>query len=297
MKSPFSHIVVPVDGSAPSDRGVRFAIELLAPGGTITFCSAYDITAACLPAAQGAAIDPGPMIEALEENAELFCGSAVAVARAAGVRATSEVLQGGAGPAIAAFAERIGADAIVVGTHGRTGLARAMLGSIAEGFLRGADVPVIVVHDDDAVEDGPIAVAVDGSPPSRYAVDVALALARASHAELAFIHVSEALFPGEKAPGLDDAAERARAEGIAFTEIAREGAAAAAEIIAAAGALRCSAIVTGTHGRAAVPRFFLGSVANALVEQARVPVVAVRTPLRSAAPSTAAEAPVPAAAP
>jgi len=302
MKSPFSHIVVPVDGSSTSERGVRFALEILAPGGTVTFCSAYDITAACLPAAQGAAIDPGPMIEALEENAELFCESALERARAAGIRASRQVIQGGTVGAVRRFAERIGADAIVVGTHARTGLARAVAGSVAEGFLRESAVPVIAVHDDDAAEnDGPIAVAIDGSAPSEAALDVALAIAAASQAELALIHVVDELEAGLEPPGVETAAEKAREAGASFTTIVRAGSDTADELIAAAAALDCRAIVTGTHARAAVPRFFLGSVANALVERARVPVIAVRKPYRAAAtaPPQAEQPqqPIPAAAP
>ena len=43
-------------------------------------------------------------------------------------------------------AEEIGADIIVIGTHGRRGLARALLGSIAENIIRTATRPVLVVH-------------------------------------------------------------------------------------------------------------------------------------------------------
>jgi nucleotide-binding universal stress UspA family protein len=43
-------------------------------------------------------------------------------------------------------ATEIGADLIVVGSHGRTGLSRALLGSVSEGITRRAQVPVLTVH-------------------------------------------------------------------------------------------------------------------------------------------------------
>ncbi len=46
---------------------------------------------------------------------------------------------------ILAAADRVGADMIVMGTHGRTGLSRLVLGSVAEAVLRRAAVPVLVV--------------------------------------------------------------------------------------------------------------------------------------------------------
>lgn len=48
---------------------------------------------------------------------------------------------------ILATANEIGADLIVMGTHGRRGLGRALLGSIAEGVLRHAHVPVLTIHE------------------------------------------------------------------------------------------------------------------------------------------------------
>ena len=44
------------------------------------------------------------------------------------------------------MADEIGADLIVVGTHGRRGIARALLGSVAEGIVRLATRPVVTVH-------------------------------------------------------------------------------------------------------------------------------------------------------
>jgi nucleotide-binding universal stress UspA family protein len=80
----FEHMTVPVDGSTISDRGVRFALELATGGGRISFCSVVDSEMLCVAEAEGAAIDFGPLITSLDEDAERARQSAAAQAAAAG---------------------------------------------------------------------------------------------------------------------------------------------------------------------------------------------------------------------
>ena len=78
----------------------------------------------------------------LSEAAE----SEAAEIRAEGVEATVEVVVSPRiDEAIVAKARELGADVIVMGTHGRSGLARAVIGSVADRVLRHADVPVVLV--------------------------------------------------------------------------------------------------------------------------------------------------------
>ena len=94
------------------------------------------------------------------------------------------------------------ADLIVLGTHGRTGLGKAVLGSVAEKVFRRAHAPVLTIgpnvrrqHRMDAI--GELLAPCDLSPKSHPAVQFACALARAHHARLTVLHVvdsaSEAL--------------------------------------------------------------------------------------------------------
>jgi nucleotide-binding universal stress UspA family protein len=276
MDAPFSHVTVPVDGSAASERGIQFALELVKGGGAVTFYNVVDPATACVPAAAGAAIDPAPVIATLEENARRACLEAEEEAGKRGIPATSVVLFGERGNALSESTKDGTTDAIVIGTHGRTGLVRAIFGSVTEELLCHADVPVIAVHADDAVRVGPIAVAMDESAPARGALEIAIRLARAWSARLEVIHVIEdARRRPADAGFVDDVAETLRNEGIPFDLTSLVGHA-SEEIVSTANALGCSAIVMGTHGRTAVPRFFLGSVANAVVESARLPVIVVR---------------------
>jgi nucleotide-binding universal stress UspA family protein len=65
--------------------------------------------------------------------------------RQAGLRCETKIVEGNASMEIAKRGREIDADLIVVGTHGRTGLAHAMLGSVAERVVRRASCPVLTV--------------------------------------------------------------------------------------------------------------------------------------------------------
>jgi len=276
MTPVFRHITVPVDGSTSSQRGVTFAIELARDGGRLSFCSVVDAAAVLAPAAHGVAVDPGPLLEVLDEDAAIFCGNAHDDAAAHGLESDCRVLHGSCIAEIDEFAGCNGSDAIVVGTHGRTGLSRAILGSIAEGLIRRADLPVVSVHEDDEMRTGPIAVAIDDSPAAQAALEVAIGMAGARAMALQLIHV----FDG--APNslpintvLEAATKYARACGVAAELAVHEGLP-AGELLRAIDAHECCMIVMGTHGRSAIGRLVLGSVAAAVVERARIPVVTVR---------------------
>ena len=94
MSAVFQHITVPVDGSTTAERGVAFGIELARGGGRLTFASVVDPTLVCLPANCGAAIDPGPLLQALDDDADIFCKQAKDEAEHGGVPADMAVLHG-----------------------------------------------------------------------------------------------------------------------------------------------------------------------------------------------------------
>jgi nucleotide-binding universal stress UspA family protein len=278
MKPPFLSLTVPIDSSPPSQRGVKFAIELGGDGCVLHFCSVVDAATATFGDAGGAPVDPTPIIDALEDDAHAVCAQALAEAQKAGVSADFEVLFGAPLDSIVRFAASRGSDAIVLGTHGRTGLARAILGSIAEALLCSSDVPVVVVHLDDVASTGPITVGVDGYPPSRAALGTAIELARALEQRLSLVMVTGEADATEVRAGdriLDEAAARVQGADVAFDVAMLEGNVADA-ILASAVKTGSSMIVAGTHGRHGVGRLMLGSVAAALVERAHVPVTIVR---------------------
>jgi nucleotide-binding universal stress UspA family protein len=279
MEPVFAHITVPVDGSTASERGVTFALELARDGGHVSVCSVVDPTLACAPAAVGAGFDPGPMLDVLDHDAALFCSRAHDLAKRGGIASDTRVLHGQCISEIESFAAHNGSDAIVIGTHGRSGMARTLLGSVAEGVLRRAHIPVVSVHEDDEMRTGPLAVAMDASPAARAALDIAIAIARARGMSLKVLHSCDASpDPLEINAMLDDAEERAQSLGVRAKAAVHEGKPADV-LLRACDANDCSMIVMGTHGRSPLARMALGSVAAAVVERAHVPVVTVKCPV------------------
>jgi nucleotide-binding universal stress UspA family protein len=165
----------------------------------------------------------------------------------------------------------------IASAHGRSGVARAALGSVAEALIRGSGVPVVAVHEDDAMRTGPIGVAIDASPAAQAALDTAIRIAAARGIPLALIHVCDA--SDAKAPQvnalLDEAARRARAGGARTDVHVCQGDVEPA-IRGTAERLECCMIAMGTHGRHPLGRLVFGSVAAAVVEHATVPVLTVR---------------------
>ena len=292
-------ILVAVDGSEASQRAITVACALAAGHGSeVIFGDAVDHAAAIAELTVPYGIpDTTPMLDALDDAAGGVCGDAVTAAKAAGVNASSVVLDGRASRAIVGYAKTHQVDAIVMGTRGARGLERFFTGSTADAVLRTTDVPAFVVQ---AVENAPapafkrILVAVDDSEPSAAAVAFALQLAVREGGVPVFVHAIPTADLGEKSreygydpqPILDEfraaarpvlaaAVERAKALGLAAESAIVEGSP-VDEILAAAKQHAADAIALGTHGRRGLQRLFLGSVAEGVVSRSPVPVVVLR---------------------
>lgn len=192
------------------------------------------------------------------------------------------------------------ADIIIVGTHGRSGVRRAMLGSVAEQILRNALVPVMLVAGEARAHLPQragghyerVLVALDTSETSRRAFDYALTLARTHGATLRVVHVLD--LPGPFLAGFDPEPmlEAVRAVGeqvrtwatqrmreaevpgeVEMREIQPVGEGVADQIIAAGREADADLIVLGTHGRRGFRRFTLGSVAEDTARHAGRPVL------------------------
>jgi nucleotide-binding universal stress UspA family protein len=88
----------------------------------------------------------GPRIDQIRAEREAGVQALVARARGVGARATFLVWQGDPGPTILSAAEAERADLIVIGTHGREGVSRLLLGSVSDHVVRQARCPVLVVR-------------------------------------------------------------------------------------------------------------------------------------------------------
>jgi len=143
----YRKILVPVDGSQTAAAGLREAIRLISgnKGATIRLLHVMNP----LPALQGMEV---AITQQVFDNLEAFgrkvLRNSAALAERQGVRAQTVFLeryQGGAADAIVGEAKKCKADVIVMGTHGRRGLTRVVMGSDAESVVRTAPVPVLLV--------------------------------------------------------------------------------------------------------------------------------------------------------
>lgn len=143
----FKHILVPLDGSPASGAAVAKAIALAQVlKSHVTLLSIVDIYAFT-----GLGMDAPPAqtdyLGAATAEARLAVHRAVQLCEAAGVTATPSVIEGqGVYKSILAAAETSGADLIVMGSHGRKGLEKLMLGSVAAQVLSNTHLPVLVVR-------------------------------------------------------------------------------------------------------------------------------------------------------
>lgn len=142
----FKNIVLALDGSACAQAAFATALSLAkAEAASLTICTVVD------PIEIAGANAPMPPTQSALDNAraraKTLLEDAAVRAREAGVDARTEVAEGEAAYELVRLAERIGADAIVMGTHGRSGLKRLFLGSVSEETLRSAGIPVVIVHE------------------------------------------------------------------------------------------------------------------------------------------------------
>jgi nucleotide-binding universal stress UspA family protein len=93
-----------------------------------------------------AAYDPTELFDAMDAEGRVLLADAVSRCSGASVTPVTEMVHDTPVPAILATAKKHACDLIVMGTHGRTGVARLFLGSTTEGVLRAADAPVLTVR-------------------------------------------------------------------------------------------------------------------------------------------------------
>ena len=143
---PVKRVVVATDFSDGAERALTVAIrfaKLL--GATVDIVHVYPMaTAGVLSPIPGVVPMPPPPADVMDEIAGRLDALATQV-REAGVNALTTSLEGGAADEIVAYANRVSTDLIVMGTHGRTGIRRVLLGSVAEQVLRQARCPLLVV--------------------------------------------------------------------------------------------------------------------------------------------------------
>lgn len=145
----YKRILVPVDGSATSRRGLRAAVDLAkAQRASLVILNVVDAMPVFASLDGIVAYDPG-ILEALRKGGKAILVRAAAEAKKRGVKAKTvlaENLAGRVADVIVRQAKKRRADLLVIGTHGRRGLSRMVMGSDAELVVRYAPAPVLLVR-------------------------------------------------------------------------------------------------------------------------------------------------------
>lgn len=144
----YQRILVPVDGSATANLGLTEAIKLAKlTGARLLLMHAVDIAAVSITPDASAALPQ--LFDALRESGTALLAKARTSADAADVPAETrlvDTLAGRVSDLIVDTAKAWHADLIVIGTHGRRGMTRLLIGSDAEQVVRTATVPVLLVR-------------------------------------------------------------------------------------------------------------------------------------------------------
>lgn len=137
-------ILVPYDGSPLSERALEYAFETF-PDADVTALHVIQIPDGYWALLEGPEVR-APASEKAEEHARELLESATAIAAERGRKLETEVVTGKPARRIVAKVEDDPYDAIVIGSHGREGLSRLLLGSVAEKVVRRSPIPVLVVR-------------------------------------------------------------------------------------------------------------------------------------------------------
>ena len=261
------HVVPPMMGVVPPESGVPFVVA------------------------------PVDLLRVQEETAATNLERLAAPIRARELQVETRVLVGDPSREIETAAEALPADLIVMGTHGRGGFERLVMGSVAEKMLRRAPCPVLIVGNDVTPYGRPlfqrILCAVDLTEASAGTVDMAFSLAGENQAKVTMLHVVESLAgEGTALLGIPEPevasirgtlAERATAglwrmmpsDALHFRDRVEIGTA-WRTILRVAQESASDLIVLGAHARGRFGRLFLGSTANQVVRHAHCPVLVTR---------------------
>ncbi|HEX6052968.1 MAG TPA: universal stress protein [Gemmatimonadaceae bacterium] len=298
--SVYRSILVPLDGSTLAESALTTAVTLAERMG-----AELHLVHAHRPTVVEELAVYGVTGVAARSTAEHYMQGTVDRLRAASaVEVSADVIDGTAAEAIVAHAASVGSDLIVMASHGRTGASRFWLGSVADGVMRSASVPVLMVRGGSGNASGTatslfsrLLVPLDGSAFAEQALPHAIALAKLSAADVHLLRVEEpaeslrtsvwALAPQEPddlpdrlrraSDDLQTVVERFASEWAPAkpTAEARAGRGVGDTITAVAAERGTDLIAMTTHGRGA-SRMILGSVADKVVRGTQCSVLLVR---------------------
>jgi nucleotide-binding universal stress UspA family protein len=295
----YRSILVPLDGSAFGEHALPIARGIARRCGATLHLAhahvapvAYDI--------EGVAVTDVGLDAELRAQEETYLASLQA--QAIGVLkidTQSALLEAPVADALVSEVEHTGADLVVMTTHGRGGLTRMWLGSVADGLVHQVCVPVLLVRPEDApVEPWEgfkhMLIALDGSALAERILEPAIDLGSISGCRYTLLHVVEPLLFSSYSPTsfpprlaydaarcrrdeaqvyLESVAAQMRARGLQVDTQVEVEQQPASGIVKWAAQNRPDAIAMATHGRGGAGRVLIGSVADKVLRSADCPVL------------------------
>ncbi len=286
----YTSIVVGYDESESSKAALReAALRVKRLGGSLVLVHAVYFDK------EEFAVLPSQLEKRLEAGAHACRTAKTDVQAEYGLNGSVEslVCEGEPPEAIVETAQGKKADLIALGTYGRKGLKRLLMGSVTSQVILNAHCDVLVVKRPCTKCNGAYAsllVPFDGSEASKKALARACALSKADGAEVSVLYVipryeemmdffktdsvNKRLY--EEAEKIVEGAKAiASANGVAIKAVVQEGHA-ADKIVEIAGKLKNDLIVTGTHGWRGVDKAILGSTAERIIAHASCPILIVK---------------------
>jgi nucleotide-binding universal stress UspA family protein len=281
----FDNILVPTDGSDCAQAAVGYAADL---------ATRYDARVHALCVADSRALENAPKYDQIKEESEEVAERTCNDLSASDVSVEQAVRTDIPHKAILRYTTEQDIDLVVMGTHGRTGVERYLLGSVTEKVVRLSDVPVLTVKAEDEGEVTypytDILVPTDGSEGSEAAVGPAVDVASTYDARLHALSVIDTMAMGVDVRSgaiLDALEESAQSAVESIEEQATQASVSAVETAIEHGspyrAIRSyvdeqdiDLVVMGTQGRSGIERYLLGSVTEKTVRTSSVPVMTVR---------------------
>lgn len=142
----YDTILVPLDGSGPSDAALDEALDL-AQAVDATVHALYIVDERVLHATQ---LDAGGLVRAYEKEGDRIVSKAAEAGEETSVEVVTAVEHGSPHRGILRYADEHDVDLIVMGTHGRRGLERYLIGSVTERVLRMADIPILTIRGEES---------------------------------------------------------------------------------------------------------------------------------------------------
>jgi nucleotide-binding universal stress UspA family protein len=285
----FTNILCATDFSPSSEQAVRVAARIAKErGSALVIAHVLHIPSLAFG---GELTYAPPVVRDLMAQAQRRLDDVVRQASEAGVEhVTPKLLNGSPWAEIVTLLRESGSDLCVMGTHGRTGVARMLLGSVAEKVVRHAPCSVLVVgREGEAKPFAHALVPTDFSESAELAIDLAAQIVR-PEGRVSLLHVVElpVSYTGEVAgmaldSDLDDRAaaalERSAARiggKVRVTATTQTGYPVPQTLEALTRDASIDLVVMGSHGRTGITRALVGSVAETVVRHARCPVLVVR---------------------